>query len=362
MTDEKALRSRAIRQWLLPGAMGLLVILLCLVFLLVPSSFPQIVVEQEVFAADAASPGAWEADFELETTSPRLRVSVKADAGPVELLLDLTGPPGVYLLVDFPVHAEDYRFWCGRDLPAGRYTLRVREQRVTGAYRLEVARPPRVSFHLRTMILLGFMALLSAFLWLRSVKTRQTGIRKSGTMHWVFAFGGSGICALLVYLVFHEGGHALVALLLGTLDLGHSDPFGLSGRPHISYREGMVLTDWQVLVRAAAGPLLPTFVGFISFALWRSRWGRAVRVDHQAGDVFWSLLTFGLLMGQVGMLLPVMRLAHDGDYDTMIRDGPVPGWMIDGTFLLLGIVALALVYRIVRDMVRLVRIALRHPS
>jgi len=349
-------RKSPVGRWLVPCAMGMLTATICLVGLYVPSSFPGILLEEKFVGGRFGSSQPVETNFVVEEPISRLQVWVKSDRQPLAIILDLTGPPGVILLSEFAVRSSDYRFGCGEDLPAGRYTLRVHEQEVAGEYRIRIASAPKFPFHLRAMFLLGFMAFLSVVYWLYSLRGQSHNHRPTETARWLFAFGGSGICALFVYLFFHEGGHALLALFLGSLDLGRSDPFGFSGRPHIAYREDVVPKDWQIMARAAAGPLLPTLIGFFSYALWRSQRGRLIRSNHQARDIFWSLLTFGLLIGQIGMLLPISGLAHDGDYDTMVKHSPpVPIWIIDGLFVLLAVVAVVMVIRIAANLVKLVR-------
>lgn len=129
--------------------------------------------------------------------------------------------------------------------------------------------------------------------------------------------------ALFVYLLCHEGGHALAALAFGKFDLAGSDFWGLHGNPHSGLRGDVAVASWQQSVVAIAGPLLPNLVGWVLFVAWRSPrvWRR--REGSPTLDLFWSGVTALLLFPAVALLGYALDLVSDSDWQGFSGNVPV---------------------------------------
>ena len=143
----------------------------------------------------------------------------------------------------------------------------------------------------------------------------------------------------LVYPMVHEAGHIVALRIFDAWQPGGSSLLPLGGQtPHVSENPSAHLAPWQIPITAIAGGLLPTLLGYLSFALWVSPYGRRWRTQRLGVDLGWSVLTVMLVFPQAvpaPMLFP--RVIHDRDYSVFIQNAGLPLWLANST---LGVVAL----------------------
>lgn len=95
---------------------------------------------------------------------------------------------------------------------------------------------------------------------------------------------------MFVYLLFHEGGHAIAQITFGHFDLARSDFWGIHGRPHSGAIMGPQLEPWQQTVISFAGPVLPTVAGFGFFFLWVLPVVRKIRSSRPMVNLYFSAI------------------------------------------------------------------------
>jgi hypothetical protein len=307
-------------------ARGLLIRLLILIYalgawrLLTALSVGHVVVAAHAEAISTAQPRSaiQETRFELPHFLPELTLQTAADRQIANVrwqLLDGSGRP----LCGWPVQAGRHSstFSVGRGFSPGRYVMRVSERGACGSYSVTLfAKPPLTGRQNGLLILLTTALLSSSGYALLLPGAKRGRFRQAGRwMGAAFGLASFSLLALLLYPLLHEGGHALAAAAFGVYDPAGSDLLGLRGEPHASGMRGLegVAAAPHAII-SSAGPLLPTLVAYLSFALWRSRWGKRVRGRAPVADAFWCGLTAVLLFGHLGLLLPLAGLMQDADY------------------------------------------------
>ncbi len=267
-----------------------------------------------------------------------LHVHCRLQGSAADLRIGINGSNGLGLLANLPVRPGDTRFRCGDGLPAGGYVLHVTEQDLTGSYAVEIGPGPGVTTWQKALGLLALVWLLGGIWYLHGAHRVQSGgaVRGLSRARAVFIAASLLGFVLLAYVLAHEGGHALAAAVFGAFDGARSDFFGLGGSPHSGLRRDVQLLAWQAAVVSISGPLLPTLVGWVLFAVGRSARGRAIRSARPILDLFWSFTTAGMLIGQLGCIVPVLGLGYDGDYSGLTDNIGIERWVINGVLLVLA--------------------------
>lgn len=265
-----------------------------------------------------------------------------------DLRIGISGASGLELLANLPVRPGDTRFTCGDGLQAGTYVLHVTEQNVAGSYSVEIGPGPSITTWQRALGLLVLVWGLSGICYLYAgyCVRRGRAVRWFSSARAIFIIASLAGFLLPAYLLAHEGGHALAAAAFGAFDPARSDFLGLAGSPHAGLRADAPLAGWQIGVISISGPLLPTLVGWALFAVWRSGRGRAIRSRRPILDLFWSFATAGMLSGQLGCIIPILRLGHDGDYSGLVDNVSIERWLINGALLALAAVNAYLLSRV----------------
>ena len=112
------------------------------------------------------------------------------------------------------------------------------------------------------------------------------------------------------------------------------------------------LAPWQIAVAALAGPLLPTFLGYLSFALWCCPPGSRHRAQHLWGGIAWSLLTLMLLFPQALMVpMLLMGVTEDRDYSLMVQNMGSFLWLAKLALAVTALANLLMGGRLVKDLV-----------
>ncbi|HNX34042.1 MAG TPA: hypothetical protein PKM57_05405 [Kiritimatiellia bacterium] len=310
--------------------------ILCLLTLMLlrPSGMSGPVFQRTVDRRAGSATGAWEADFEIRDALPRLCVQTRFEKKAGRLHLDCVDKNGAPLFSNFLITPGVKSFSCGSNVQ-GTYTLRVREDGVSGWYRIEAASRAGVTRWQKSMAFLLSLLALSAGVEAWQVRRRRRGLAAPAYVSARIArlFLGLGLFILFVYLLLHEGGHALASMAFGSFDLQRSDFFGLSGSPHSGIKPWVKLPAWQGAVQSAAGPLLPILTGYALFAFWRSRRGTALRSRRFIVDVFWSFTLATLLVSPLGLVLPMIGAISDSDYSGFANAGWLTRWQADGLVL-----------------------------
>jgi len=329
--------------------------------LFAPLGTPKPLAHLEVSLGPSPQSGTRLAGFELTQSRPELAI---------RLSTDLRGP-GVAVGVN-DAHGKSLcnaQWFSGKDrslfgfappngFAAGRYELRVVENQALGRYAVDVlpARPkgfvmPRFFALMGAWLLaIGGLSVRSRLLARRGRAQPQSAMLKRAAQ-WALA----GLAAGIAYVLAHEGGHALAAAAFGVLDIRHSDFLGLRGQPGVMTTSRERLAAWQNATFSIAGPVLPTILGYLLFALWISKPGRRLRSRSSLADEIWSGLVGVLLVGQFGYVLAATGLVTDGDYLGFIRNIGQARALADAVLGAAAIVNAVIIYivgRHLRDIVR----------
>ena len=157
----------------------------------------------------------------------------------------------------------------------------------------------------------------------------------------------------LLYTVIHEAGHILALKAFGAWGQGEASLLPLPGHmPHVSGDPSAHLAPWQIAVTALAGPLLPTFLGYLSFALLSFPPGSRCRAQYLWADVAWSLLTVMLVFPEAAMVPMLLTgVTQDHDYSLVVQNTGRLLWLAN---VGLGVSALANLFmagKLVKDLI-----------
>ena len=158
----------------------------------------------------------------------------------------------------------------------------------------------------------------------------------------------------LVYTSTHEAGHILALKAFGAW--GHGGAallLPLPGHmPHVSGDPSAHLAPWQVAVAALAGPLLPTLVGYLSFALGSCPPSRRRRAHYLWVGIVWPLLTLMLLFPEAAMVpLLLTGVAQDRDYSLVVQNMGPWLWLAKLALAVTALANLLMAGRLVKDLV-----------
>ena len=300
--------------------------------------------------------GAWEQDFEVKTAISQFRVQTRLEGHAARLRIDLEGKTGDQLLHEWPIRRGFTSFSCGKDVH-GVYTLRVREDGVTGRYSIEIGERAGSTRWQKSLVL--FVSLLAVSGIVTSWQRYRSRVGRPApalvASRALFLAIGLGLFLLFFYLLLHEGGHALASIVFGNFDLHRSDFFGIFGNPHSGINPAVRLAPWQSAIQSIAGPLLPIVIGYVLFAFWRSRRGTAYRGSSIFVDVFWSFTIVGILVSALGFLIPMTGVGPDTDYSGFANSGFLPRWQANALLLTIVLINACLLCRVVPGLVMLRR-------
>jgi len=277
-----------------------------------------------VLELPAGAPSA-SASFTTPQTIDQLHVGVRAGKGRQRISLSVSGSEGLMCSAT----TDATRFSWTRAIPPGTYEVTLRQEAGGhGALVVVAAEKPVyvTGWQIWCRAYLGLLVLSAIGACVgrrsRSAKTRARSLH-------VFQIVLLGFLALFLYLLFHEGGHALGEIAFGRFDLARSDFWGIHGTPHSGGTSGPPLAPWQQAIISGGGPLLPTFVGWGLFVLWSSRFGRKARNARPVVNLYFSAVVAMLVLPFVataGCLLGIVR--DDGDWNGFVGNVPGPPWLV----------------------------------
>ena len=290
-----------------------------------------------------------------------LRALPQLSGGRIQI--DLLDPDEKVLAGPFVItgdKSDSVSFVANEGFPRGRtYRLRCTEQGVIGSYRLSISQPWRIALGPRY---LGAVLILTAGLAI-TAGLGIFGIGGAGMRRMGAGFGWYLFLATfwLVYPVAHEAGHVLALRIFDAWEPAGTSLLPFSGQlPHVSGRLSAHLAPWQIAVAAIAGGLLPTLLGYASFALWVSPFGRRWRSQRLRADFGWSAFTLMLVFPQAvpgPMLFP--RLIHDRDYSLFIQNAGLPLWIANSAMAVVALINLTVVAWLGKHFVLRIRTARR---
>jgi hypothetical protein len=159
-----------------------------------------------------------------------------------------------------------------------------------------------------------------------------------------------------VYPVVHEAGHILALVTFGAYDPSTTRLLPVGGLPHVGGKLSFHPAPWQTAVAAIAGPVLPTLLGYFSFAVWLSPLGRRWRERHLRMDMGWCMLTLVLVVPQAvpaPLLFP--SLVTDRNYSLFIENVGRSLWIANSALAVVALVNLAIVVWLMKHVVSCVR-------
>lgn len=247
--------------------------------------------------------------------------------------------------------------------PPGRtFRLRCTEQGVVGSYRLLIWQPWNITLGQRYIAVVSILAVgLVVMTGLGVFGIGGTGIRRLRASFGWFLFLAS---FWLAYPLAHEAGHVLALRIFDAWDPAGTSMLPVGGQlPHVSVNADTKLTPWQISVVAAAGPLLPTLLGYVSFALGMSPFGHRRRSQDPRVNIGWSLLTLILVFPQAvpaSMFFP--SAVPDGDYSLFIQNIAMPLWVAYSATVVVAVINLVITVWLVKSYVLRIRAARRELS
>lgn len=301
----------------------------------------------------AGTPSA-SASFTTARTIEQFQVGVRARGKREGVSLSISGREG--LICRVTMDNRNVRFGCGHNIPPGTYDVTLRQESGDHGALVVIAgeRPVFVTgWQVLSRAYLGLLVLSG--LW-AAVARQSRNAKHRAMSSYVFQFLLLGFLLMFLYLLFHEGGHALVEMWFGRYDFGRSDFWGIHGTPHSGGTSGPSLEPWQQALISGGGPWLPTFGGWALFLLWRSRLGgnlRSARMMNMYYSAIVAMLVFPGFIVTPGCLLGI--ISSDGDWNGFITNVPGPLWLVKGvlwgTVLVNGII----LWRVVPELWRIVK-------
>ena len=322
-----------------------------------PSRMSNPVLRKEVVHADTSFSGQWEEQFEVKDPMPKFQVQTYVEQKNADLIMDLTDGQGFDFLRGLPIKKGYTSFSCGRNIQPGTYTVRIHEANVKGKYIIEIGSKGGVTRWQKFLGLISFLLIVSSVLYFRQWTRKNKDQAGRGYVAFRIFFLSVSLAAfaMFLYLLLHEGGHALASICFGNYDFSRSDFFGLFGSPHSGVRSDIQLMPWQTAIQSFAGPFLPSLAGYILFLLWRTNWAKEFRKGREVIDIFWTFSLFMTLFPHVGTLLPMFGFRADGDYSGFVNNAPFAQWQANSILIVIAIINGYILCRIVPHLLFLKR-------
>jgi hypothetical protein len=276
-----------------------------------------------VLELQAGRPSA-SASFTISRTVDQFHVGVRPAANRQLLSLIISGSEGLVCSAT----TESTRFSFGREIPPGTYTVTLRQETGNDGAQVVIADKKPVyltGWQIWSRTFLGLLVLSGVW---ASIARRSKSLRQR--MGSAYAFQILLLCFVMgfLYLLLHEGGHALGEMLFGRFDFARSDFWGIHGRPHSGGTSGPALEPWQQAIISGGGPLLPTLAGWALFLFWRSRIGRNLRSARPNVNLYISAIVAISVFPFVAVAGYLLGLMNDGDWHGFIVNVPGPLWLV----------------------------------
>ena len=287
------------------------------------------------------------------TTRPvdKFHVGMQTRENREPLSISISGDQGVVGSVSV---LKSSAFSLGRDIQPGTYTVTLRQENKGkgGMAVLSGEEPEYVAgWQIWSRTYLGLLV-LSGICVLLSRRGKDTRIR--GLSLTAFHSLLLGFAAIFIYLLFHEGGHALAEITFGRFDLARSDFWGIHGHPHSGGTMGPPLKPWQHRVISCAGPMLPTFAGIALFLLWGLPVGQRLRSLRPMVNLYFSAIVATLVFSEAvaGPAYLLGLITAEGDLIDYVTNAGGPVWLVKGFLWGIALISAFILWRVVRELQR----------
>jgi hypothetical protein len=269
------------------------------------------------------------ATFTTRQVVEMLQVAIQTKARGAALSISIANDQGIIASAS---GITAHSFGLGRRIQPGTYTATLRQE-VKGKGGTAVIADQQPVFVTgwqiwsRTYVGLLLLSGICVLLWPESANSRA---RASS----ITAFHSLllGLVLIFVYLLFHEGGHALVEMTFGRFDIARSDFWGIHGHPHSGGTMGPPPEPWQQTVISCAGPMLPIFAGFGLFVLWGLPAVRNLRSVRPMVNLYLSAIVAILVLSEA-VCEPLYLLGFmtaEGDLIGRVTESGGPVWLVKG--------------------------------
>jgi hypothetical protein len=267
------------------------------------------------------------ATFTTRRPAEMFHVAIQTKASGEALSISISGDQGCIASAS-GIKASS--FGLGRRIQPGTYTVTLRQEvkGKGGAAVIAGEQPVYVTgwqIWSRTYVGLLVLSGISVMLWRKSGNPRASACTIAA-FHSLLL----GLVLIFVYLLFHEGGHALAEITFGRFDLARSDFWGIHGHPHSGGTVGPALEPWQQTIISCAGAMLPTFAEFGLFVLWGLPLGRKLRSLGPMVNLYISAIVAGLVFSEA-VCEPLYLLGFitaEGDLIGHVTEAGGPVWLV----------------------------------
>ena len=281
------------------------------------------------------------ATFTTRQVVEMFHVAMQTKASGEALSISITGDQGVIASAS---GIKAHSFGLGRRIQPGTYTATLRQElKGKGGVMVIAGEQPVyvTGWQILSRTYVGLLVLsgMCVMLWRKSGNSRARAFSITA-FHSLLL----GLVLIFVYLLFHEGGHALAEITFGRFDLARSDFWGIHGHPHSGGTMGPPLEPWQQTVISCAGPMLPTFVGFGLFVLCGLPPGRKLRSLRPMVNLYLSAIVAGLVFSEAVCepLYLLGLITAEGDLIGHVTEAGGPVWLVKsllwGSFLISAII------------------------
>ncbi|MCL5097804.1 MAG: hypothetical protein M1608_09835 [Candidatus Omnitrophica bacterium] len=242
-------------------------------------------------------------------------------------------------------------FGLGRRIQPGTYTVTLRQEiRGKGGMAVISAEEPVyvTGWQIWSRTYVGFLALsgicVVALRKAKDSKKRELSIAAFQSLLL-------GLVLIFVYLLFHEGGHALAQIKFGHFDIARSDFWGIHGHPHSGGTMGPELEPWQQEVISCAGPMVPTFAGFGLFLLWGLPIGRKLRSLRPMVNLYFSAIVSILVFPEAvcGPAYLLGFITAEGDLIGYVTRTGGPVWLVKGFLSSTFLISAAVLWQVIPE-------------
>ena len=294
-----------------------------------------------------------EKNFTISNSLERFFVVINVNGRNEKLSITITGKN------DFLCKAtlsQSPRFsFSPKEIPPGTYTATLSQETGTrGGWAVIADKQLGLSgwqILSRVFLVLFIFSGLSTLLFLKS-QNKQIKTASLTIFHSLLL----ALTAMFIYLLLHEGGHAIASGIFGVFDWNRSDFFGIHGRPHSGRIFGSQVEPWQQAIISIAGPLFPTLIGWVLFILWQSKPGKRLRSMRPLVNIYFTAIVGICVFPFVVVLGYLTKMTSDGDWRGFIENVPGPVWLMKVLIFGVFIVNCFILYPIVSELWRLLKI------